>query len=251
MQFAMIFRRTSSFQQYMKHLRWAHRFLRMGVDWDTPIVKQVSRGQLKMEPPKSAKLALQAEQARKLVKRASHEGNREQAAIYAVARMFLFRVPSEYLPLALTSSHSSVHIEGNVARVTLTKRKPINYPHVLERSCSCKHIGKLLCGVCWLKERIAHATEKGINQLFKVSVSGFRQQLRTDAMAVGISEAHRLGSHALRRGMARDSIDHGGSFAILLRAGEWRSSAYVAYLREHQAEEVNVASLLIDHSDSD
>ena len=51
--------------------------------------------------------------------------------------------------------------------------------------------------------------------------------------------------------MARDIVDHGGSLAMLLRAGEWRSSAYVAYLREHQVEEVNVASLLIDHSESD
>ena len=34
LQFAMMFRRTSSFEAYLKHLRWGHRFLRLSNDWD-------------------------------------------------------------------------------------------------------------------------------------------------------------------------------------------------------------------------
>jgi len=51
--------------------------------------------------------------------------------------------------------------------------------------------------------------------------------------------------------MARGIVDAGGTLATLLRAGEWRSAAFTAYLREHHAEEGAVANLVIDHSDSE
>ena len=102
-----------------------------------------------------------------------------------------------------------------------------------------------------MKERVSIIQQSGNDRLFNVSTHCFLQQLREDATALGYVDAHRLGSHAFRRGMARDIIDKGGSLAMLMRAGEWRSSAYIAYLREHQAEDACVANLLIDHSDSD
>ena len=55
----------------------------------------------------------------------------------------------------------------------------------------------------------------------------------------------------MRRGMARDIVDAGGSLATLLRAGEWRSAAFIAYLRETQAQDNVIANLMIDHSDSE
>ena len=67
----------------------------------------------------------------------------------------------------------------------------------------------------------------------------------------GFDHAAALGTHAIRRGMAWDIIDAGGSLAVLLRAGDWRSAAYVQYLREHQVEESAASQLLIDHSDSE
>ena len=76
------------------------------------------------------------------------------------------------------------------------------------------------------------------------------RRLRQDAAEVGLPEAERLGSHSLRRGMARDIVDSGGSLATLLRAGDWTSSAFVQYLRDNQMEEL-AASLLVDHSDSE
>ena len=51
--------------------------------------------------------------------------------------------------------------------------------------------------------------------------------LRRLAAAVGIPNAQRLGSHALRRGMARDILDAGGTLSMVLRAGDWRSAAFV------------------------
>ena len=75
--------------------------------------------------------------------------------------------------------------------------------------------------------------------------------MRVHAAAVNIPLASRLGSHALRRGVARDIVSAGGSLATLLRAGDWRSTAFAAYLGENQVEDQAVANLVIDHSDSD
>ena len=51
--------------------------------------------------------------------------------------------------------------------------------------------------------------------------------------------------------MAQDIIDAGGSLAVLLRAGEWRSSAFLKYLRESQPEEAAVSQVVINLSDSE
>ncbi len=78
--------------------------------------------------------------------------------------------------------------------------------------------------------------------------------LRSDASDLGMPDAMRLGSHAFRRGMARDIVDIvkcGGSLATLLRAGQWRSQSFMVYLQEHTLDEFAVARLMIDHSDDE
>ena len=51
--------------------------------------------------------------------------------------------------------------------------------------------------------------------------------------------------------MARDIVDGGGSLAVLLRAGGWKSAAFVQCLRDHQVEECAASQVLIEHSDSE
>ena len=51
--------------------------------------------------------------------------------------------------------------------------------------------------------------------------------------------------------MAQDIIDAGGSLATLLRAGEWRSSAFLKYLRDCQPEEAAISQVVINLSDSE
>ena len=64
---------------------------------------------------------------------------------------------------------------------------------------------------------------------------------------IGIADASRLGTHAFRRRMARDIVDLGGSLATLLRAGEWRSDAFAACLKENQSEEKVLSRMVVDH----
>jgi hypothetical protein len=51
--------------------------------------------------------------------------------------------------------------------------------------------------------------------------------------------------------MAQEIIDHGGSLAVLLRAGDWCSSAFLSYLRHHQHEDAAAAQTIITMSDSE
>lgn len=67
-----------------------------------------------------------------------------------------------------------------------------------------------------------------------------------------VADSPKIGTHALRRGMARDIIDAGGlsGNSNACRRLEERA-AYAQYLRENQVEDKAVADLLIEHSDSE
>ena len=185
------------------------------------------------------------------MKVAEAQGDTEMAAILVMGRAFLFRMPSECLPLQLTGEHSEVTIEGDVIRVMLTRRKCSSVPVLLERQCCCRRSGKSLCAFHKMRPVVDRVSKAGQNRLFDVSPQGFLRKLRELAAQCGIPEAGSLGTHALRRGMARDIVDAGGSLATLMRAGDWKSAAYAQYLRENQIEDKAVADLLIDHSDSE
>ena len=51
--------------------------------------------------------------------------------------------------------------------------------------------------------------------------------------------------------MAQDIVSAGGSLAVLLRAGDWHSKSFLAYLRDSQPEDEAVAQFVINISDSE
>ena len=87
--------------------------------------------------------------------------------------------------------------------------------------------------------------------MFTLTAGGFAAKLKELAAAAGVEEAHRCGTHSLRRGMAQDIIDLGGSLPALLYAGDWTSSAYLKYLRVSQTDDAAVARAVMYYSDSD
>ena len=62
--FSASFHNKSTLQQYLKHLRWAHRFLRMENAWHTDSVKQVVRGGAKRQATRPVKVAVDSKQVR-------------------------------------------------------------------------------------------------------------------------------------------------------------------------------------------
>ena len=71
------------------------------------------------------------------------------------------------------------------------------------------------------------------------------------AEIIGVDEAPNVGTHSLRRGMAQDILDMGGSLPSLLNAGDWASSAYLKYLRTSQTEDLAVAQAIMCLSESE
>ena len=87
--------------------------------------------------------------------------------------------------------------------------------------------------------------------MFSVSKHYFSRKIKDLARDLGMEGHARLGTHAFRRGLAQDIIDGGGSLAVLVMAGGWSSSAYTAYLRGAQLDDVAVAGAIINLSDSE
>ena len=97
--FANIFTNSQTYLQYVKHRRWAHTFLRMECSWYTNAVKQVQRGAARTPRLIQPKVAASSKLVHTLIKAAMREDDVEVAALMAVARQFLLRVPSEGIPL--------------------------------------------------------------------------------------------------------------------------------------------------------
>ena len=61
-------------------------------------------------------------------------------------------------------------------------------------------------------------------------------ELRRRLHAVGVSNAELFTLHAFRRGHAMDLVASGARLWEILQAGEWRSPAFLAYLKLHKVE---------------
>ena len=72
--FSAIFTSPATFEQYVKHVRWAHRFLRMDCSWDTGAVKQVQRGAARSTQRVALKVALVNKQVQAIITMTMREG---------------------------------------------------------------------------------------------------------------------------------------------------------------------------------
>ena len=248
--FSAMFCNADSLQQYIKHVRWAHRFL--GIDdsvCSSPEIQQVINGLKKSMAAPLPKPALTSKQVLKMVKESMREGDIEMAGILAIARHFMLRMPSEAVPLEWDGGHSKITVEDTRCSITLTTRKNRRAPSTMTRHCSCEETGRLLCSVHWLKVLRDRPGTGG--RVFKLNKDHLARRVKQLVAKIGVEDAERYGTHAVRRGMAQDILDMGGQLPALLKAGDWRSSAYLRYLRVSQTDDVAVAQAAMFLSDSD
>ena len=92
-EWAAVFSSTATFEQYLKHLRFVHKLLRFSNEWYTPSVVQVKKGIAKVFPRTKKKVALHSKVVRNMIRLVAQESE-EMAALWAVSRMFLLRMPS-------------------------------------------------------------------------------------------------------------------------------------------------------------
>ena len=243
-----VFSNAGTLSHYITHLRWAHRFLRLSEAWDTKSVKQAVKGVGKKVAPRKPKLALTSKTVQLLIKEAVKDGRTDMACLMAVGRFFMLRIPSEGIPLEWNGGHSTIQVDDEKTTLTLTKRMNVRVPVSIVRKCCCLSSGRALCAVRWLLERRARAKSE---KLFMFTTNMFVKRLRVYVDRLGLDDFRQVSTHAFRRGMAQDIVDLGGNLAILFRAGDWSSSAFLKCVRYSQPQEEAVAQAVIDMSDSD
>ena len=142
--FTSIFSNAATLEQCVGHVKWVHRCLRMNTDWYTPSLKQCIRGVKKSRPTQPNRPALRGEQVRAMVRIAKKQQDLQVAAILAVSRHFLLRVPSEALPMEWNGQHSKLELSPATCTLTLARRKNRNTPTSSDED--------VLCSVHWLLE---------------------------------------------------------------------------------------------------
>ena len=200
-----------------------------------------------MKPPHRP--ALTGKQVKAMIQKAASDGDMEVAGMLAIARHYMPRVPSEAVPLEWNGARSKVEISEAECVITLANRKNRRFPSTLKRTCCCRESGRWLCSVHWLlKLRSTHTPNA---RVFTIDKIYFARRVKELAEHVGVPEASNCGTHSLRRGMAQDIMDMGGSLPALLNAGDWSSSAYLKYLRVSQTDDTAVAKAMMLMSGSE
>ena len=88
-------------------------------------------------------------------------------------------------------------------------------------------------------------------RVFQLTKDHLARRVKQLVDNIGVPDFQRYGTHAVRRGMAQDILDMGCSLPALLKAGDWRSSAYLKYLRASQTDDLAVAQATMFMSDSE
>ena len=97
----------------------------------------------------------------------------------------------------------------------------------------------LLCGVCALSAQIQEVREAGLPLDYPVflpvgaKTGSLFAAFRRHCKALGLTPAW----HAFRRGAAGDMLASGSPLGTILRAGSWRSGAFLRYLQRADVDE--------------
>ena len=161
--------------------------------------------------------------------------------LFLVAYVFLLRLPSEALPIVVggdgfdpEGEQAVVSVDDTSITLRLRRRKNKLHGSLLHRGCWCKSdtstcpVHRL--GACFKR------WPRGSRPFAQFSAARALTFLRCSLLALKIPEALAYRTHDLRRGHARDMQENGHTLKDILKAGEWRSPAFLEYLDLDQLE---------------
>jgi hypothetical protein len=94
-----------------------------------------------------------------------------------------------------------------------------------------------MCPVHTLWDRFFALLPDGHKPWAHVGDGRAREHLRSTLRALKVPDADQYGTHDLRRGHAEDLRRSGATLATILKAGQWKSAAFLNYVNEAQLEE--------------
>ncbi len=133
------------------------------------------------------------------------------------------------------SKQTLVWREGEVVCLRMLRRK--NRPHgsgTLRRVCTCSG-SRHMCVVHTLWDQFLGLLPVGTMPWNGIAPGEALFRLRRVLTRLGVPNAKGYRTQDLRRGHAEDMRQSGSSLAEILRAGQWRSAAFMKYLDEARA----------------
>ena len=261
LKYISVFRNTASAQQYLKALRWFCVYTRYPTPWaNDPSVLQTLRGAKKLTQMRTrAKPILSWAQIEALVSRAKLEKEFQVGTVIVLATSFMFRVPSECIPLCSRGAHSSVEAIWDGGRpallVSLASRKNLPQGAQMIRRCVCLHSRRVLCPVCELRDHLHRTKKRGDGRIFDLSTAAFTKVLRRLIQAGGSVfngiKASECSSHIFRRSSAMELMRRRTPLGQIMRAGQWGGGGFLSYLLQTEVDSEAIFDCMIDGSDSD
>ena len=160
------------------------------------------------------------------------------SAFYVLSYACLLRVRSEALPIILGDADDLVCDLGDKKAVLvfaegklhlrLARRKNRSSESTLVRDCRC-HRSRSMCAF-HVVGAFVQDLPRGSPVFSGLTGADAISKLRTHLAALGVSDARSYKLHDFRRGHAQDLAERGSALSVILRAGDWRSSAFMSYL---------------------
>ena len=206
---------------------------------------------------KRSKVILSWEQIGRLVTGARYRNEMEVATVMVLSTSFMFRIPSECLPLCIKGTHSSVIavVDGGrpALKVTLASRKNLQSGSVMVRRCVCGQKRNILCPVHALHDYLHVQPRTG--RLFSLSAAAFIKVVRElissgSAAFSGVVSAD-CTSHLFRRASANELMRRGRSLGQIMHAGQWGGGGFLSYLLKADVDTEAAFDCMVDESDSD
>ena len=254
------FRCKGTFDNYLSHVNSACVVLRVPADaFADPAVARAARAvQARIMWQARPRMFIREALLAKLLKHLAHQpSGGALRMLLLTAYIFLLRLPSEALPIHVARASdppkadepkSCLRFDDNSISLTLLWRKNRAVPITMTRTCWCARC-KATCPVHTLGK---FCSEIGSGQPF----AHFRPDvvltaLRAALQELGVSQHHAYRTHDLRRGHAQDMAVRGSRLADILRAGDWRSAAFLSYLNKDELEAAAIREAHGDLSSSD
>ena len=254
---SQLFRHERTFANYLTYVRLACEIVKVPVEvFDHPSLKRAKiaiakKGLFATRKPRFIGLHM----VRRMVARAAaHVSMVPSVMLYLMSYIFLLRVPSEAIPVC---AHTAEGVAAPVLVVRddevvlrLPRRKNRRTPSVLRRGCWCREC-TATCPVHALGSYF-QSLGKGERPFLALGGGAALRMLRallTDLQVPGASEFR---THDLRRGHAEDMRLNGATLGEILRAGDWKSPAFLQYLDQEQLEVDRIVEAhLVDSSDGE
>ena len=156
-------------------------------------------------------------------------------------------MPSEALPIVVGSvvkpipdAHAVLSVSGTALTLQLASRKNCKQVTTMKRECIC-HKSKSLC-IFHVVGNMIKELQDGTPLFGGLSGASALTLLRNRLNKIGVVDARSYKLHDMRRGHAQDLAIRGASLSTILKAGGWKSSAFLAYL-----DCADLEVLLFDH----